>query len=445
MDWILSILASICMKLTSDFNWKSELKLTGSFLLNRIVPILVFFIAFLLVLKLGTQQEIDTYSLYSSLFNTFLAFGLSMVAGVRFYATQLSHKQMFIPMIKLAIGFGILVFVAYLAYIYWFLDNHLHNAVLAIAFAFTIITSFCYEFFVVYGESKKMVLGSNISNTLSLIFFLSIFTIIYLLFTPHSISLINTVTISYALSEFSIFIILMIFMLKNQELFDDKRSNHKPNTGNSLTSVIIPIISFSLPIIVINFLKKASQTQALLSLSNTDGAMGVLQTIFMVSILFATFSSAFSNNGFVAIAKEKNHWNDSSWALIKPYLNYCIVLTAILWFACVMGVLMIVFGMDNSTQPFLVFVKDNPILILAFILFEIIVWSILVYARALGDNFRLQSIWLFGLLLSALVIWLFFGFDLVSVTIVFLLANIICCLYGGFWIYHQFQKRISQL
>lgn len=433
------------MKLTSDFNWKDELKLTGSFLLNRIVPILVFFIAFLLVLKLGTQQEIDTYSLYSSLFNTFLALGLSMVTGVRFYATQLPHRQMFVPMINLAIGLGILVFIAYLAYIYWFLDSHLHNAVLAIAFALTILISFCYQFFVVYGESKKMVSGSNISNKLSLVFFLSIFAFIYFLFTPNPISLINGVTISYALSEFFIFIILMIFMLKNQELFDDKDLNDTINTSNPLTSVIIPIISFSIPIIILNFLKKVSQTQALLSLSDTSGAIGVLQTIFMVSILFATFSSAFSNNGFIVIAKEKNHWNNSSWLLIKSYLNYCIILTFILWFVCLMGVLIIVFGVDNDTQPFLVFVKNNPILISIFILFEIIVWSVLVYARALGDAFRLQSIWLFGLLLSALVIWLFFGFDLVSVTIVFLLANIICCLFGGFWIYHQFQKIISQL
>lgn len=433
------------MKLTSDFNWKDELKLTGSFLLNRIVPILVFFIAFLLVLKLGTQQEIDTYSLYSSLFNTFLALGLSMVTGVRFYATQLPHRQMFVPMINLAIGLGILVFIAYLAYIYWFLDSHLHNAVLAIAFALTILISFCYQFFVVYGESKKMVSGSNISNKLSLVFFLSIFAFIYFLFTPNPISLINGVTISYALSEFFIFIILMIFMLKNQELFDDKDLNDTINTSNPLTSVIIPIISFSIPIIILNFLKKVSQTQALLSLSDTSGAIGVLQTIFMVSILFATFSSAFSNNGFIVIAKEKNHWNNSSWLLIKSYLNYCIILTFILWFVCLMGVLIIVFGVDNDTQPFLVFVKNNPILISIFILFEIIVWSVLVYARALGDAFRLQSIWLFGLLLSALVIWLFFGFDLVSVTIVFLLSNIICCLFGGFWIYHQFQKIISQL
>lgn len=431
------------MKLTSDFNWKDELKLTGSFLLNRIVPILVFFIAFLLVLKLGTQQEIDTYSLYSSLFNTFLPFGLSMVAGVRFYATQLSHRQMFVPMINLAIGLGILVFIAYLAYIYWFLNSHLHNTILAISFALTIIISFCYEFLVVYGESKKMVLGSNISNKLSLIFFLSIFILIYFLFIPNSISLINGVTISYALSEFSIFIILIIFMLKNQELFDDKELDNKSNTSNPLTSVIIPIISFSIPIVILNFLKKASQTQALLSLSDINGAMGVLQTIFMVSVLFATFSSAFSNNGFIMIAKEKNNWNNSSWLLIKPYLNYCIILTFILWFVCLIGVLIIKFGTDNNTQPFLVFVKNNPILISIFILFEIIVWSVLVYARALGDSFRLQSIWLFGLLLSSLVIGLFFEFNLVSVTIVFLLANIVCCLFGVVWIYHQFQKRIS--
>lgn len=432
------------MRLISDFNWKDELKLTGSFLLNRIVPILVFFIAFLLVLKLGTQEEIDTYSLYSSLFSTFLTFGLSMVTGVRFYATQLSHEQMFVPMTNLAVGLGIFVAITYLVYIYWFIDSHLYNIILAIAFAFTIIISFCYQFFVVYGESRKMVLGSDISNKFSLIFFLFVFSFFYFLFIPNPVSLINGITISYALSEFVIFIILINFILRNQDLFRGEHADNNSNLYSSGASVIVSIVSFSMPIVVLNFLKKASQTQALLSLSNTSGAMGILQTIFMASILLATFSSAFSNNGFIALAKENKKWRDESWEIVKSYICYCTILIFLLLTMCAIVIFMIIFGFKNSTQPFIIFVKSYPFLMFLFVSFEIVIWSILIYARALGDAFRVQSFYLFGLLLAGCLIGFLFEITLLSVVMIFLMANVIGCAFGGFWVYKTIYQKIKQ-
>lgn len=264
------------------------------------------------------------------------------------------------------------------------------------------------------------------------------------MFIPNPVSLINGITISYALSEFVIFIILINFILRNQDLFRGEHADNNSNLYSSGASVIVSIVSFSMPIVVLNFLKKASQTQALLSLSNTSGAMGILQTIFMASILLATFSSAFSNNGFIALAKENKKWRDESWEIVKSYICYCTILIFLLLTMCAIVIFMIIFGFKNSTQPFIIFVKSYPFLMFLFVSFEIVIWSILIYARALGDAFRVQSFYLFGLLLAGCLIGFLFEITLLSVVMIFLMANVIGCAFGGFWVYKTIYQKIKQ-
>lgn len=426
-----------------DFRWSDELKLTGSFLLNRLIPILVYFVAFFLVLQLATPHEIDSYSFYTSLFNTVLAFGLSMLSGVRFYAVQFSHQYVFKPIMVLAMMMGAIVASGFFIYGVYFVPSHLYHKTLSFLFALIIPISFCYEYLVVYGESKRHVKGSNQSNQLSLPIFLLLCAMIFLLFVPNVLSSMQAVAWAYFFSESLVLLILVVYFYRQHTDFiqDDNHHNaHHHSPTKNPYQIIQAIIGFSLPIIVLQFLKRVSQTKALLVVADIDQAVSMLQTLFMVALLFSVFAAAFANNGFVVLANIKNMPKANRYQAILPYFYYNGYLMLAVWLVVLVLVALIWADGVDTHQMFLLFVKDNPISIMAFVAFEMILWSVMIYGRALGDSWRIQTVWLLSLVCLASGVFLGDFLSVVNVVWVFLLASVISSGFGVVWIRQQLAK-----
>lgn len=441
------------MKLISDkFNWRAELKLSASFSLNRFMPIFLYFTTLFLVMQLAPSDEADSYVLYSSLCNVALSLGLGMGSGLRFYAVRLPHRQIFIPMLVLATVAAVLISVGFLLYTSYALTGSLANGSIAIAFAISIIIAFYYDFLVIYGESKKIVQGSNYSNALALLIFFVIFIAVYQLGVV-SASVAVQIAICYALTKLLMLGLLAYLTYRNRALFSQDDADEAQQMTAEWSArvyrafiqramaVIIPIISFSVPIVLLHFFKRLSMSQALLWLKDTVGAASILQTLFMVSLLISVFAVAVSNNGFVFLAKFFSKHNDSLsvWQSVSDYAYYTvfglvflITFSAVaIWFICT--------GVFDFHQPFLVFVRQYPIAVFLFLCSEMLLWALMTYGRALGETWRVQSLWLGSLVLTGAVIFMT-GVSLPTLVWGFVLSNAIACIYALFWLF----KNIHQ-
>ncbi|VEG13171.1 hypothetical protein [Moraxella cuniculi] len=441
------------MKWISDnFNWRAELKLSASFSLNRFMPIFLYFATLFLVMQLASPEEADAYVLYASLYNVALALGLGMGSGLRFYAVRLPHRQIFVPMLVLATVAAVLISVGFLLYTSYALVGDLANSSIAIAFAISIIIAFYYDFLVIYGESKKVVQGSNYSNALALVSFAVIFGVVHQL-GALSASVAVQIVICYALTKLLMLGLLAYLTYRNRALFsqDDIDEAQQMTAGRSAgvhgafiqraMAVIIPIISFSVPIVLLQFFKRLSMSQALLWLKDTVGAVSILQTLFMVSLLISVFAVAVSNNGFVFLAKFFSKHNDSLsvWQSVSDYAYYTVSGLAVLMALSAVAVWLICIGLLDFQQPFLAFVREYPIAVLLFLCSEMLLWALMTYGRALGETWRIQSLWLMVLMLAGLVLSMT-TVDLPSLVWGFVVANMVACTYAAFWLFDNVRQ-----
>ncbi|UNU72538.1 hypothetical protein LU293_05285 [Moraxella nasovis] len=441
------------MKLISDFSfsWKDELKLTSAFIINRLMPILVFFTAFILVLNKAEPNQIDEYSIYSSVYNSALAFGLGMTSGIRFYSTYYAYQRLSLLLVSFALFLGILIFGGFLIYTNNFLPSSLQNNTVALMFALLFPVVFCYEFLVILGESKKAVKASSISNLIALPIFLMVFFVI-LWVLPNQLTTVELVSMSQLITECLLLTVLMVYIRKFA-IIDDCQNNGKGGIVNQVPMqagnfyIIKSIVVFSFPIIVLQFLKRVAQSQSLLFVSDVTNSVGILQTLFMLAVLFSVFAAAFANNGFVVLAKEYQSWKISSWCLVRSYFLYNAILLVftsllLLFFIFLLNVCDIY---DIKNQPFVNFLRHNNALIFIFLLSDMVFWSLLMYVRALGDSWRMQTVWIvvLGVLLG---VGLFlFDVNLPLIITIFLLANVISSLFSLYWIYRHIDLKIKAM
>ncbi|OOS08045.1 hypothetical protein SAMN02745664_101250 [Moraxella cuniculi DSM 21768] len=441
------------MKWISDnFHWRAELKLSASFSLNRFMPIFLYFATLFLVMQLASPEEADAYVLYASLYNVALALGLGMGSGLRFYAARLPHRQIFVPMLVLATVAAVLISLGFLLYTSYALVGDLANSSIAIAFAISIIIAFYYDFLVIYGESKKVVQGSNYSNALALLIFFVIFIAVYQ-FGAISESVAAQIAICYMLAETAMLGVLSYFAYRNRALFsqDDTDEAQQMTAGRLVgmygafiqraMAVIIPIISFSVPIVLLQFFKRLSMSQALLWLKDTVGAASILQTLFMVSLLISVFAVAVSNNGFVFLAKFLTRYDGraSVWRSLGDYAYYTASGLAFLMALSAVAVWLICIGLLDFQQPFLAFVREYPIAVLLFLCSEMLLWALMTYGRALGETWRIQSLWLMVLMFAGLVLSMT-TVDLPSLVWGFVVANMAACVYAAFWLFDNVRQ-----
>ena len=75
------------------FSFIDEIKLSSSFFLDRITPALLYFIPFFIVLNYSSIQNVDTFSLHYSLFNSFVAMVLGFTTSIKYFSAKNEGKN----------------------------------------------------------------------------------------------------------------------------------------------------------------------------------------------------------------------------------------------------------------------------------------------------------------------------------------------------------------
>ncbi|MCG9629151.1 hypothetical protein L1D34_30650, partial [Vibrio mediterranei] len=343
---------------------------------------LLYFVPFFIIINYGSSQNVDTFSVYYSLFNSFVAMALGLTTSVKYFGAKNEEGAIQLEAILLCVIISLVASLLYYMSMETRIPIGIHNDYVAYLFLLAIPTVSLFYFIASVNESSLKVASNNQSNSISLLVFIA--TLVVLEYFLGNI--LYSVCFGFLITRV---IMLLVLFIKSDILSMPARS---PNFN-----LIKKIILHGAPITLLFFAQKYIQTEGLLHISKDGGSVSLFQMILTISLLFNLYSNAVSTNGFIKISKKPGSVN------ITNYFLYSILMC--LW---VFVILIFVFEFSNGSLLKSLVSQEvlfNQLIELKYSVYFFIASDMLFviaifYSRGVGDNFRVQCLWVISIILG---------------------------------------------
>lgn len=368
------------MTLTS--NYRRETLLSLSFFLDRITPAALYFLPVLIISHLGSSAQISTYSVFSSIFTSFVAIPLGFTTAIRYYSSlaQVDGKNEHSAgsAVALTLGTSIVSIIAYFAFFHFvFQPQGFNDAHLLLLFAVAIFIVAPYYSITSMNEAKKDVSINNLCGFLSIpLFLISTYTL-HLKF-----DIVFSCTLAFVLTRFIMLALIFAGFRDKKDLL------------NISYLAVHRIAKYGAAIAALFFIQKLVLTATISLLSTDKIEIAAFQLITVYALLVSLASNAIFTNVFIGLAKRDSAIQaTSSISLLNLMIVMALVTTFTWWFV------------SNQIDAYLkdehltTFIKSNLNLILCYLISEGLMTVSIIVSRACGDTWRCQSIWFISVLL----------------------------------------------
>lgn len=392
------------------FSIFDELKLSSSFFLDRVTPALLYFVPFLIIINYGSNTNVDTFSLYYSLFNSFVAIALGLTTSVKYFSAKENNRNIHLEVIILC-----LVISSLSAYLYFIsVENRipltLYDKKVTYLFLLAIPMVSLFYFIASINEGNLKVANNNRSNSISLLVFIVALVIIEYVLS----NILFSICLSFLITRG---IMLLILMMKSELSILPIR--------NIDFTLIKKIIIHGTPITLLFFAQKYIQTEGLLRISENGDSASLFQMILTISLFFNLYSNAVSTNGFIQLSKNSININLKNQFLYSISMCFLAFIMLIISFEALDGLLIktiinkeVLFHQLEAFKYFIyLFIASDMLFIIA-----------IFYSRGVGDNFRVQCLWCISIALGYIIIS--DNINIKNILVVFSISALIASIYG---------------
>ncbi len=409
---------NICMRWI--FSYRDIIFRTFGFALDRIIPVMLYFLPIMILANIGNKEDMACYSIVSSLFTSFVSFPLGFTSSIRYYAAKISreaNKQILYSGICLT--FILSIISASLNYLYFIVFiNRTEYGIYVLIFLISIFFVSIYYAITSFNEGNNNIKQNNVCG----IFALPIYIIIFLILKYISHNLVFSCVIAFLVTRLFMlcFIIIKTLSLEKDIMF------------LLFDSYIMKIFKYGLPISLLFFMQKIVNIFCMTILQGSPLNVSIYQIIITFSMIFSLFSNALGSVAFIDIIKY-NNLSSLRITVINLFVTY-LMCYFILWFYW--GTLLNLIIKDKDIVAELL---NNFYLIMGFILVEILMTYFVIVARSIEEVWRPQALWITCMFLG--VVYLFGrSASYKSFLYVSICADILVCLSIIFFIYKKFTR-----
>lgn len=411
------------MRLISEYI--NETKLSVSFFIDRITPAALYFLPIIIIATMGSSYQISSYSVFSSLFTTFIAIPLGFTSAVRYYSSLKSESERFIPgssfiLISFISVISVLIYFMYYGFVFY--KHGYDNFFLVTLFAICILITAPYYALTSYNEGKKNVRVNNICGVLAI----PLLIVGIMVFKNH-MDIVSACALSFLLTRILMLSIAIIGFEPKNALMEASRV------------AMANIAKYGISIASLFFIQKLVSTIIISFLSSSSIQISSFQLVTVASMLMSLTSNAIFTNAFISIVKKSEKTRSVFFiCVINTLILLLIMLPMTYW--SVNGFLGNLIGDHDVLNA----IKENINIIVFYFAADVVMTASFVISRACGDTWKCQSIWCVGVLSGLLFTG--FNIDLGSSLKVFIFADalsVLMCMYNLSKDYSIFNEKVE--